>query len=48
MVKKMNEKVLVVDDEINLSNVIKDYLLRETYEVYTAACGNKAMNCFTT
>jgi len=23
----MNEKILVVDDEINLLNVIKDYLL---------------------
>jgi DNA-binding response OmpR family regulator len=42
----MNEKILVVDDEINLLNVIKDYLLRESYEVYTAARGNKAIEMF--
>lgn len=46
MVKKMNEKILVIDDEINLSNVIKDYLLREAYEVYTATRGNKAIELF--
>jgi DNA-binding response OmpR family regulator len=46
MVKKMNEKILVVDDEINLSNVIKDYLLRESYEVFTATRGNKAIELF--
>lgn len=46
MVKKMNEKILIVDDEINLSNVIKDYLLRESYEVFTAIRGNKAIELF--
>ncbi|MGD9570069.1 MAG: response regulator transcription factor [Sedimentibacter sp.] len=42
----MNEKILVVDDEINLLNVIKDYLLRESYEVFTAKQGNKAIELF--
>jgi DNA-binding response OmpR family regulator len=42
----MNEKILVVDDEINLLNVIRDYLLRESYEVFTASSGNKAMEIF--
>lgn len=42
----MNEKILVVDDEINLLNVIKDYLLLETYEVYTANRGNMALDLF--
>ncbi|MGB4438203.1 MAG: response regulator transcription factor [Sedimentibacter sp.] len=42
----MNEKILVVDDEINLLNVIKDYFLRESYEVFTANRGNKAIELF--
>jgi DNA-binding response OmpR family regulator len=42
----MKEKILVVDDEENLLNVIKDYLLRESYEVYTANRGNKAIELF--
>lgn len=42
----MNEKILVVDDEENLLNVIKDYLLRESYQVYTANSGNKAIELF--
>ena len=42
----MNEKILVVDDEENLLNVIKDYLLRESYEVFTANRGNKAIELF--
>jgi len=39
----MKEKILLVDDEENLLNVIKDYLLRESYQVYTADRGNKAL-----
>ena len=42
----MKEKILVVDDEENLLNVIKDYLLRVSYEVYTANRGNKAIELF--
>lgn len=42
----MNEKILVVDDEVNLLRVIKDYLVLESYEVYTAERGNKAIELF--
>lgn len=42
----MSEKILVVDDEINILNVIKDYLLAEEYEVYTADNGKRAMELF--
>ncbi len=42
----MNEKILVIDDEVNLLNVIKDYLLRESYEVFTATRGKKALELF--
>lgn len=42
----MNEKILVVDDEINLLKVVKDYLLLESYEVYTADRGTKAIELF--
>ncbi len=42
----MNEKILVIDDEINLLNVIKDYLLIESYDVYTADNGKKALQLF--
>ena len=42
----MYEKILVVDDEINLLQVVKDYLIREAYEVYTAERGNKALELF--
>lgn len=42
----MNEKILVVDDEINIINVIKDYLLTESYDVYTADNGKRAMQLF--
>jgi len=42
----MNEKILVVDDEINLLKVVKDYLLLESYEVYTAERGSTAIELF--
>lgn len=42
----MNEKILVIDDEINLLHVIKDYLVLESYEVYTAERGSKAIELF--
>lgn len=42
----MNEKILLVDDEINLLQVVKDYLAHESYEVYTADRGNKAIKLF--
>jgi len=42
----MNEKILVVDDEVNLLKVVKDYLVLESYEVFTANCGSNAMELF--
>lgn len=42
----MNEKILVVDDEINLLEVVKDYLVIESFEVYTAERGSKAIELF--
>ncbi|MGE4283424.1 MAG: response regulator [Clostridia bacterium] len=42
----MNEKVLVVDDEVKLLAVVKDYLAVEGYEVYTADRGKKAIELF--
>lgn len=42
----MNEKILVIDDEFNLLQVVKDYLILESYQVYTANRGNKALELF--
>lgn len=42
----MKEKILVVDDEINILMVVKDYLLFEGYEVFTADNGSKALEVF--
>lgn len=46
VINKMNEKILIIDDENNLLQVVKDYLLLESYEVYTADRGNKAIELF--
>lgn len=42
----MNEKILVIDDEIGILEVVRDYLLRESYEVYTANRGNIVIDLF--
>ena len=42
----MKEKILIVDDEINLLMVVKDYLLLEGYEVFVADNGSKALELF--
>ena len=42
----MKERILVVDDERNLLMVVKDYLLIEGYEVYTAENGRRALEIF--
>lgn len=42
----MKEKILIVDDEINLLMVVKDYLLLEGYEVFMADNGGKALELF--
>ncbi len=36
-------KILVVDDEANIVRLVKAYLVREGYEVYTAADGPAAL-----
>lgn len=42
----MKEKILIVDDEINLLMVVKDYLLLEGYEVFMADNGSRALEIF--
>jgi len=42
----VSEKVLVVDDEVKLLAVVKDYLAVEGYEVYIADRGKKAIELF--
>ncbi len=40
------EKILVVDDETNICELLKLYLEKEGYEVYTANNGSDAVNIF--
>lgn len=42
----VSKKVLVVDDEQKIVEVVKSYLQHSGYEVYTAYNGNKAMAVF--
>jgi DNA-binding response OmpR family regulator len=42
----MKEKILIIDDEINLLQVLKDYLVLEGFTVHTAERGGKAMELF--
>ena len=44
----MNEKILVVDDEAKLLDVVKDYLVKEDYVVYTSQNGSDALRLFET
>jgi DNA-binding response OmpR family regulator len=44
----MEYKILVVDDEKNIVDVVKAYLEKEGFEVITASDGEEAMNIFTT
>ena len=37
------KKILVVDDEADIRNLLKEYLELEGYLVYTAESGSKAM-----
>lgn len=47
-VRKMNDKIkiLLVDDEQKVLNVLEAYLLKEGYEVLTAKDGEKALSIF--
>lgn len=40
----MNEKILVVDDDINIKNLIEIYLKNDGYNVETALNGEEALN----
>ncbi|MDK2809464.1 MAG: hypothetical protein PWR27_173 [Petroclostridium sp.] len=42
----MKEKILLVDDEVKLLEVVKDYLIVEGYDVYTAERGKQAIELF--
>lgn len=42
----MRQKILVADDESRLRKLIKDYLVREGYEVLEAADGEEALETF--
>ena len=37
------KKILVIDDEIDICNMLKEYLQMEDYLVYTAADANEAL-----
>lgn len=39
----MADKILVIDDEIKLLEVVKEYLLKEGFEVYTSFHGEEAL-----
>lgn len=40
-------KIFIIDDEIRLLEVIKDYLQKEGYEVFTSVNGEEALRLFT-
>ncbi len=42
----MAERILIVDDEPNLLNVVEDYLKKQGYEVHTALSGSIALEQF--
>lgn len=39
----MTSKILIVDDEIDIVNMLRDYFELNGYEVMTATCGNEAL-----
>lgn len=39
----MNEKLLIVDDEKDIRKLLKDFFELQGYQVYTAACGQEAL-----
>lgn len=42
----MAERILIIDDEPNLLEVVADYLKKHSYEVHTADRGSKALEMF--
>ncbi|MEN6463301.1 MAG: response regulator transcription factor [Syntrophomonas sp.] len=43
---KQTKSILVVDDEIKIAEVVKSYLEKNDYEVYTASNGETALSVF--
>jgi two-component system, OmpR family, response regulator ResD len=41
-----NIKILIVEDELNLQQLTKKYLVREKYQVFTASTGKEALSIF--
>ena len=39
----MAEKILIVDDEKDIRNMLRDYFELQGYEIYTAAGGEEAL-----
>ncbi len=42
----MNEKILVVEDEKEIANLIRDYLVASNYKVITSNDGEEALELF--
>lgn len=42
----MAERILIIDDEPNLLEVVEDYLKKHSYEVHTADRGSRALEMF--
>ncbi len=41
----MNEKILVVDDEKEIADLLEVYLKNENYDVHKCYAGNEALEC---
>lgn len=41
----MNERMLLVDDEVDSINFISPYLANENFEVFSFTSADKAMKC---
>lgn len=41
-----NQKILIADDESRLRKLVRDYLVRENYDILEAADGEEALEIF--
>lgn len=46
MAEMKSRRILVVDDEVKILEIIKAYLVKQQYDVYTATDGNQAIRVF--